>query len=89
MSKVEEGDYGVVYIEKGKHRGKLGFYDDDDVDGIIVYPSTPFATDYIIVKRSSVRQATEEEAKEWDRTHNSGPVFEKNWEKYTKQIRGE
>jgi hypothetical protein len=38
---VEQGDYGPVLILRGRHKGTVGYYDDDD-DGAIVYLGAPF-----------------------------------------------
>jgi hypothetical protein len=58
---VERGDYGPVRIRKGRHKGKLGYYD-DDLDGeeraatAIVYLGEPFESDYILVSRKDLEK---------------------------------
>ncbi len=40
---VQEGDYGMVEVIKGKHKGKIGYYDDVADNGkAIVYFGKPF-----------------------------------------------
>ena len=58
---IERGDYGPVRIRKGRHAGKLGYYD-DDLDGearvakAIVYLGEPFESDYILVSRTDLEK---------------------------------
>jgi hypothetical protein len=62
--------YGVVAIIAGRHKGQLGFYDDDESgDRIIVFLGTPFASDPVILRRSDVRQATDEERLSFELDH--------------------
>jgi hypothetical protein len=55
------GDYGPVRVRKGRHAGKLGYYD-DDLDGeeraatAIVYLGEPFESDYILVGRTDLEK---------------------------------
>jgi len=52
---VNEGDYGLVYINAGKHKGKVGLYDDDDESGkVIVYVDRPFIDSYTVIRLSSL-----------------------------------
>ena len=50
---IERRDYGPVRIRKGRHKGTLGYYD-DDLDGeeraakAIVYLGEPFESDCIL-----------------------------------------
>jgi len=44
---VQEGDYGMVEVIKGKHKGKIGYYDDVADNGkAIVYFGRPFESKY-------------------------------------------
>ena len=58
---IERGDYGPVRIRKGRHKGTLGYYD-DDLDGeeraakAIVYLGEPFESDYILLSRKDLEQ---------------------------------
>ena len=57
---IERGDYGPVRIRKGRHKGKLGYYDDDDLGSerrsgkAIVYLGEPFESDYIVIPRADL-----------------------------------
>jgi hypothetical protein len=90
---VGEGDYGVVFLEDS---GTFGYYDDDEWDdefpeGVcrIVYPSTPFATSYLVVDPSNIRTATEHETKGWMNRHYSEKAYRKNWDKRLRQLKEE
>lgn len=43
--------YGAVEITGGKHKGLIGYYDDDDwgSDRAVVYLDIPFLTDYVLI----------------------------------------
>ena len=49
-----ELNYGPVLITKGPHRGKIGYFDDTDMDGkLIIYPNMPIlCADYYKVNKS-------------------------------------
>jgi hypothetical protein len=49
--KVEQGDYGPVRAWAGEHKGKEGYYDDDEDRMAVVYFGTPFLTGYNLVQR--------------------------------------
>lgn len=54
----------VVIVEKGRHKGFIGFVDDEDgADRIVLYDLTPKSIEngYIVVRESSVRKLTDEE----------------------------
>jgi len=61
---VERGDYGPVTILKGPHKGKLGYYDDDDLGSerrpgkAIVYLGEPFESDYIVIRHADLEKVT-------------------------------
>ena len=48
-------NYGPVLITKGPHRGKIGYYDDDDMGNkLIIYPNIPiYCTSYYKVRHSA------------------------------------
>jgi hypothetical protein len=59
-------DYGdMVVIEKGAHKGKTALYDNDEDGCLICYTKYFPDAEYVLVRRSSVRIATKEEAAEW------------------------
>lgn len=48
-----ELSYGSVLITKGKYKGQVGYYDDDEDDGLcIVYLGVPFVSEYVCIKSS-------------------------------------
>jgi hypothetical protein len=54
-----EVSWGPVLISRGKHHGRIGYYDDDDHDGAIIYfGGFLLAEGYHIVPYSSIRYAT-------------------------------
>lgn len=62
---VEECDWGLVQIMKGKYKGNIGEYDDDDIGSKIVViplgnPNLPF---HVIIPRSHARKLTKKELK--------------------------
>lgn len=54
--------YGIVAITAGRHKGKIGYYDDDEL-GCIVYFDRPMLDGYFVVKPSSMRPATDAEVR--------------------------
>lgn len=60
---VEMCDYGPVVITKGKHKGKMGYYDDEDERHAYVYLGTPFQSSLVAVRFSSMRHMSELEFK--------------------------
>lgn len=40
--------YGPVLITKGSHKGKIGYYDDDEDGKLIIYPNIPICSQTII-----------------------------------------
>ncbi len=64
---VPRGKYGVVRITRGRYAGRLGFYDDDEVQGTsIVYPWGSVPAGYVVVRHSSLAEATPTEARLWE-----------------------
>lgn len=56
-STTPELEYGNVEILRGKHKGKVGYYDDDEDenDKCIVYLGEPFKSEFILVSPSSLK----------------------------------
>ena len=48
-------NYGPILIRKGPYKGKIGYYDDTDMDGkLIIYPNVPiYCSDYYKVSQSA------------------------------------
>jgi hypothetical protein len=46
--------YGLVRIVRGRHKGKLGYYDDDENGYALVYLGAPFASPIVLVRYSSL-----------------------------------
>lgn len=66
-SRVRQGDYGVVRLVGGALKGYLALYDGHTESGqrAIVYPWGPPPKPYIVVRLSSMAQATAEEERRW------------------------
>ena len=67
---VQEGDYGMVEVIKGKHKGKIGYYDDVADDGkAIVYFGRPFESEYYRIPHSFLIKTEKRnlEIEEWVR----------------------
>ncbi len=69
---VEYEAWGYVVVTKGRFAGRIGYYDDDDTTRTaIVYldgglaGAPPLLSPYELIPRSSLRQATPAEAKEY------------------------
>lgn len=65
----EPGDYGVVCVMRGPHKGRMGFYDDDDMRLAIVYFGYPCMSSNAEIRRSWLRVATPEEEAEYRADH--------------------
>ena len=48
-------NYGPILIRKGPYKGKIGYYDDTDMDGkLIIYPNVPtYCSGYYKVSQSA------------------------------------
>ena len=49
---IDQSDFGPVRVTGGKHKGKVGYYDDDDwdLDGkAIVYFGEPLKSEYALI----------------------------------------
>lgn len=57
---MSELTYGVVRVIRGRHKGKIGYYD-DDADGrhAIVYFGTPFVSPYYLIRHTSLEACDE------------------------------
>lgn len=53
MEKITK--HGPILIRKGPYKGKIGYYDDTDMDGkLIIYPNVPiYCSDYYKVSQSA------------------------------------
>jgi len=68
----EELEWGYVAITRGRYKGRIGYYDDDaERDLLVVYLETPWVRPYVLVRRSSVRVATDVEAQSFQREHEN------------------
>jgi len=57
--KVEDLKYGLVYVERGAHKGRIFYYDDDEQRSAICYSGHP--TDFVgyyIIRRNLLRVPT-------------------------------
>jgi hypothetical protein len=50
--------YGSVLITQGKHKDKIGYYDDDTSTKAIVYLGEPFFSDYVLIKQEHLVNIT-------------------------------
>ena len=76
-------------ITRGRYAGHLGFYDDDDVLGTsIVYPWGSAPAGYVVVRHSSLAEATSAEAKLWEAVNENAFASRTVW-KWFKQHRDE
>ena len=59
-----------MLILRGRHQGKVGYYDDDD-DGAIVYLGAPFSSDAVRLKHSYIQKidAKSAELEKWKRRY--------------------
>ena len=48
--KLEEGSFGPVAVWAGEHKGKVGYYDDDQGGSAIIYFDKLF-TEYALIQR--------------------------------------
>ena len=57
---IEPGRYEeIVVVTRGRHRGRIGYYDDDEGDdGAIVYFGPPLLGEYHVISYSALRYAT-------------------------------
>lgn len=48
-------NYGPILIRRGPYKGRIGYYDDTDMDGkLIIYPNVPiYCSDYYKVSQSA------------------------------------
>jgi hypothetical protein len=56
---VDEGEYGPVYISAGRHRGRIGYYDDDELKSGFVYFGDYFtASESALIQRRYFKYPT-------------------------------
>jgi hypothetical protein len=55
-ARVKEGEYGPIVVNEGEHKGKVGYYDDDEGNLAIVYFAEPFDSEPVLIERSSLRK---------------------------------
>jgi hypothetical protein len=87
-AKVEEGDWGVVYVASGELAGKLVYYDDDD-GGAIIYLGYPLASEMRVVPRRTLRQATDEERLEFEHRYMNDVATRRAFEQLRGSVRKE
>lgn len=57
-------EYGSVIVFKGRHKGKIGYYDDDsDCDKALVYLGEPFKCPYTLINHEYIRNVRVDEKK--------------------------
>jgi len=63
--------YGVVHVLRGRHKGRLGYYDNETDDGNrgIVYFGPPLGLDYVHVWLKWLRNATAAERRRFEAQH--------------------
>ncbi len=67
---VRKGDYGMVEMIRGTHKGKIGYYDDVYDDGrAVVYFGRPFESEWHSIPHSFLIKTEKRnlEAEEWAR----------------------
>ena len=59
---IEEGNYGTVLVIKGKFKGRIGLYDDDEEyeKAIVYFDEFPMGG-YEMIKRSNLEEFGREE----------------------------
>jgi hypothetical protein len=68
--------YGTVEVIAGRHKGKIGYYDDEEytdsgAERAVVYFEFPFVTDWVMIKHEHlVNTKKKNPALELMRTHN-------------------
>lgn len=75
----EEGDYGVVFITAGKHKGKLAYYDNDEGSKAVIYLGPPFAGPYYMVSHKSLRAPTAAELQQWQQQVMNDVNVRRTW----------
>ena len=60
---------GAVRVVKGRHAGKIGYYDDDEGDHAVVYFGEPIYSGYVLIKRDHLVNVTSLEHERWKRAH--------------------
>jgi len=55
-------DFGLVRVKCGKHKGKVGYFDDDKFGSGIVYWGMPWMSDYAVIPIRWLENVTAMEA---------------------------
>ncbi len=63
---------GAVRVVKGKHAGKVGYYD-DEADRAVVYFGEPIHSRYAVIKRDHLANVTSLQPERWTRAHARVP----------------
>jgi hypothetical protein len=61
--------FGAVRVLKGRHAGKVGYYDDDESDHAVVYFGEPIYSGYVLIKPDHLVNVTSLEHERWKRAH--------------------
>jgi hypothetical protein len=61
--------FGTVRVLRGRHAGKIGYYDDDEGDRAVVYFREPIHSGYVLIKRDYLANVTSLEHERWKRAH--------------------
>jgi len=56
MATMEDIDFGPVRITKGRHKGIIGYYDDNDGKRALVFLGAPFVSEYVWLPFSSIEE---------------------------------
>ena len=64
---MEKLYYGAVKILKGRYKGRIGYYDNEDDDGerAIVYLGEPFNSPYFIIAHKYLKNVTDINHEKW------------------------
>ena len=89
QGQLQAGDWdSYVLITRGRWKGRLGLYDDDEGPYAIVYLATPFASAPVVVRHSSCRYATANERMAFVAEHESPRAVARAWERHFVGQRG-
>lgn len=69
LSRVPRGRWGPIKVVAGPFKNRVGYLDDEDPDGIVVYLGEPLTGDYVILQRKNVRIAPHAAAQRWLKRH--------------------
>jgi hypothetical protein len=60
---------GAVRVVKGRHAGKIGYYDDYEGNHAVVYFGEPIHSGYVLIRRDHLANATSPEHERWKGAH--------------------